>query len=107
MSGRKEVTKTVTSRPKPPAAGKGRPKGTPNKTTQALKDAILLAGNEVGEDGEGKGGLTGYLRTLARSEPKSFATLLGKVLPMQVTGANGGPMVFERIVREIVAAPKQ
>lgn len=34
-------------------AGRGRPKGSPNKTTAVLKDAILLAAESVGEDGAG------------------------------------------------------
>jgi hypothetical protein len=70
----------------------GRKKGTPNKTTQVLKDAILLAAEEVGQDGEGKGGLKGYLQMVAKSDVKAFSTLLGKVLPMQVTGEGGGPV---------------
>jgi hypothetical protein len=40
----------------------------------------------------GKGKLTGYCRFLAKTEPKAFAQLLGKVLPMQVTGDGGGPV---------------
>ncbi|CDP50695.1 Phage protein [Devosia sp. DBB001] len=76
-------------------AGPGRPKGSPNKTTAALKEAILLAAEQVGEDGKGKGELTGYLRFLAKGEPKAFAGLLGKVLPMQVTGEDGGAVIVE------------
>lgn len=74
--------------------GAGRPAGTPNKTTALLKDAILKAADEVGEDGAGKGKLTGYLKFLAKGEPKAFASLLGRVLPMQVTGEDGGPVSF-------------
>lgn len=77
---------------KPPAAGKGRVKGTPNKTTALLKDAIIKAAEAVGEDRKGKGGLIGYCKFLAAKEPKAFATLLGKVLPTQVTGEGGGPI---------------
>ncbi|MCW5678440.1 MAG: hypothetical protein KIT65_10900 [Xanthobacteraceae bacterium] len=72
--------------------GAGRKKGVPNKTTQALKDAILLAAEQRGEDGKGKNGLTGYLKFLANDEPKAFASLLGRVLPLQVTGENDGPL---------------
>lgn len=64
----------------------GRKKGTPNKTTATLKEAILKAAEEVGEDNEGQGGLTGYLRKVAKEDVKAFSSLLGKVLPMQVTG---------------------
>lgn len=85
-----ERTKEVqpVERRKPPAAGKGRPAGSKNKTTTALKEAILLAGEQVGEDGNGKGGLVGYLRKLATSQPKSFAVILGKTLPLDTRLAN-------------------
>lgn len=72
----------------------GRAKGTPNKTTALLKDAILkaaeLAGNKVDEDGNG--GLIAYLQVQAIQNPGPFMSLLGKVLPMQVTGADDGPI---------------
>ena len=67
---------------KPPNAGKGRKKGTPNRTTALLKDAILRAAEEAG----GKEGLTGYLKEQATKNSGPFMALLGKVLPMQVSG---------------------
>lgn len=70
----------------------GRPKGVPNKTTALLKEAIIQAAEAVGEDGKGKGKLKGYCKFLAVSEPKAFAGLLGRVLPMQVTGEGDGPI---------------
>lgn len=73
--------------------GKGRKKGTPNKTTAALKDAILLAAQETGEDGNGKDGLTGYLRHVAQSDVKAFSSLLGKVLPMTIAGDGEGIVI--------------
>lgn len=67
----------------------GRAKGTPNKTTALLKDAILKAAEKAG----GKGGLVAYLEKQAQAEnPAPFMALLGKVLPMQVTGEDGGPV---------------
>lgn len=69
--------------------GKGRPKGSPNKTTALLKDAILkaaeAAGNKVGSEG-----MVSYLTEQAQENPGPFMSLLGKVLPMQVTGDEGG-----------------
>jgi len=59
-------------------------KGVPNKTTRILKEAILLAAEQVGEDGKGHDGLTGYLRMLAVKEPRAFSNLLQRVLPLQV-----------------------
>jgi len=75
--------------------GKGRPKGTPNKTTALLKDAILKAATDVGENGDGKDGLVGYLRIQAQAQPAAFMSLLGKVLPMQVTGEGGGAITVQ------------
>lgn len=64
--------------------GPGRPKGMTNKTTTALKEAILLAAAEHGENDEGKDGLKGYLRKVAREDVKAFSGLLGRVLPLDV-----------------------
>lgn len=73
--------------------GKGRPKGSPNKTTAALKDMILQAlGN--------KGGIE-YLERQADENPVAFMTLVGKVLPLQVAGDPTAPLIHE-IRRSIV-----
>lgn len=64
----------------------GRKKGTPNKTTVALKDAIMGAFNKAG-------GMD-YLERVAHEDPRTFCTLLGKVLPQEVkaeVGHNGLP----------------
>ena len=84
----------VAARKPPPNAGKGRPKGTRNKATVALKEAILKAAEASGSDGKGKGGLTGYLTQLSKTEPKAFSSLLGRVLPLDVraSGPNGEPL---------------
>lgn len=70
----------------------GSRKGRPNKTTSVLKEAILQAAEAVGADGKGKEGIIGYLKTVARKDVKAFSALLGKVLPLQVTGEGGGPI---------------
>lgn len=64
--------------------GPGRPKGVPNKTTALLKDAILKAATEAGN-----GDMVAYLKLQAEKNPGPFMSLLGKVLPMQVTGVDG------------------
>jgi hypothetical protein len=57
----------------------GRQKGTPNKATTALRDAILAAADEAHPDGK-----VGYLKWLARNNSAAFAALLGKVLPKDI-----------------------
>jgi len=66
----------------------GRRKGSPNKTTALLKDAVLRAAEAAG----GENGIEGYLEIQAKINPGPFMALLGKVLPMQITGADGGQL---------------
>ena len=66
-------------------AGKGNPKtggrrrGSVNKTTALLKDAVLQAAEAAGD----KEGMVGYLTTQAKQNPTAFMSLLGRVLPLQ------------------------
>jgi len=90
----------------PGGPGPGRPKGSQNKTTALLKDAILKAAEAAGKNlkGEGDDGLQKYLQAQAIENPGPFLTLLGKVLPMQVQGDPDNPIVTE-IRRVIVSQP--
>jgi hypothetical protein len=63
----------------------GRQKGTPNKVTAELKTMILDAL-------DGAGGVE-YLEGLAQSHPPAFASLLGRVLPMTVSGDPDNPLL--------------
>jgi hypothetical protein len=65
----------------------GRPKGTPNKLTADVKAAIIEAFERAGG--------ASYLLKIAESDPRTFCALLGKVLPMQVTGEDGRPLIIE------------
>lgn len=60
--------------PKPPNSG--RKKGSQNQMTLAVKTAILKAFDKVGGED--------YLVTVAQEDPKTFCTLLGKVLPAEL-----------------------
>ena len=63
----------------------GRVAGVPNKVTTDLKEMILGALAAAG-------GLS-YLQAQAGSNPNAFLTLVGKVLPLQVTGKDGQDLV--------------
>lgn len=90
--------KVAASAKKPPRAGMGRPKGSLNKTTALLKDAILKAATEAGD-----GDMVEYLKRQAVLNPAPFMSLLGKVLPMQIAGDADNPIsVVARIERHIV-----
>ena len=63
--------------------GGGSRKGKPNRATADLKALILKALDMAGG--------ADYLLEQARKDNASpFMTLVGKVLPLQVTGADGG-----------------
>ena len=62
----------------------GRPKGVTNKDTALIRDMIAQALDDAGG--------VEYLSSVARSHPGPFLALVGKVMPVQVTGANGGPI---------------
>ena len=62
----------------------GRTKGTPNRMTAAVKDMIVQALDEAGG--------VEYLVKQAHVNPKAFLSLVGRVLPLQVTGEGGGPV---------------
>ena len=89
----------------------GRKKGTPNKVPSLLKDAILKATEYAGEEfikkskeeADEKGvdynpeePMVEYLKAQAVENPNAFMTILGKVLPMQITGADGAPIRVEQ-----------
>lgn len=79
-------------------AGKGRPKGSVNKITASVKDAILRAAEAQ------PGGMVGYLTAQASENPVAFMSLLGRVLPMDVTNSDSSLRPVEII---LVAASDQ
>lgn len=85
--GETSATSKVDKSRKPRAKTGGRRKGTPNKATAAVKDMILSALDQAGG--------VDYLVQQSEENPTAFMTLVGKVLPLQVTGEGGGPVTLE------------
>lgn len=81
-------------------AGKGRPKGSPNKTTQIAKDAIAQAADKLG----GTTRLVEWAKEDAKNEAAFWTTIYPKLLPLQVTGEDGGPVLHE--IRRTICDPK-
>lgn len=83
-----------------PGPGPGRPKGSVNKTTALLKDAILKAATDAGN-----GDMAAYLQQQAVENPGPFMALLGKVLPMQVTGEDGDAIKVVHKIERVIVSP--
>lgn len=83
-------------------AGKGKPKtggrakGTPNKVNAQLKEMILEALDQAHE-----GGSVEYLKLQAQTNPNAFLSLVGKVLPMTISGDKDNPL--EAVVKFTLA----
>lgn len=63
----------------------GRKKGTPNKVTVAVKEMVIAALDKAG-------GID-YLVTQASSNPNAFLSLVGRVIPTQLTGDPTAPIM--------------
>ena len=77
----------MAGRPKGTPKTGGRKRGTPNKFSGELKEMVLNAlASAGGQD---------YLVQQAKTNPTAFLTLVGKVLPLQVTSPAGGGLRLE------------
>jgi hypothetical protein len=81
--------------------GPPRKLGAVNRITRELKEAIFAACKKHGSDGEGSDGLLGYMFMLARDEPKTMGALLGRLLPMEMSGSFERHVVPSRAVLEL------
>lgn len=64
--------------------GAGRPKGSLDKGNALIREMIAGALDKLGGEE--------YLVEVARSHPAAFCALIGKTMPLQVTGEGGAPI---------------
>ena len=75
--------------------GPGRPKGAQNKITVDIKAMVLAALDKAGGEK--------YLLQQAMNNPNAFLTLVGKILPTQITGDKDNPIeLVHTITRRIL-----
>src|SRR6478752_3227693 len=65
----------------------GREKGTPNKLTTDVRAMILATLDRAGGED--------YLLEQATANPKAFMSLLARIIPAQITGADGKDLIPE------------
>src|SRR4051812_29449234 len=75
-----------------PGASKtgGRQAGTPNKPGSDVREMVRTALEQAGG--------ADYLLAQATENPKAFMSLVGRLIPAQVTGKNDAPLLSEREV---------
>lgn len=78
-------------------AGPGRPKGSQNKLTKTVKQAVLDAFEELGG--------ADWLVSVGRKDPKTFSQLLAKCIPAEVTGKDGKDLIPEQ--KSVLVVPAQ
>ena len=78
-------------------AGKGRPKGSVNKTTASVKQALV-------EAFQNRGGVPALVRW-ANANETEFYKLWGRLVPHEVTGAGGGPLGIKVVFEDIKPDP--
>ena len=96
----KQSKKTKTTKGRGgPRPNSGRKKGSPNKITRDVKEAILSAFSEVGG--------ADYLVKLAKEDQRTFCALLGKILPTTVGGDPNNPIELQiKRIELVVVDPK-
>ena len=78
--------------------GAGRKPGVPNKVSADLKTAL--------RDSFGLVGGVKYLTELAKNDPRTYCTLLGKLVPTTLASDADNPLIPERIEVKIVGAKR-
>ena len=80
------------------AGNPGKPKGTPNKTTRAAKEAIAFAAEGLG----GAERMVAWAQEDPKNEAAFWTSIYPKLLPLTVAGDSDSPLLFGMIERRIV-----
>ncbi len=81
-------------------AGKGRPKGVPNRTTVTVKAVIEAAADAIG----GAERMAAWVRENPDNERLFWSVIYPKLLPLQLTGEGGGPIAVVGVIEEAADA---
>jgi hypothetical protein len=71
----------------PPPVRPGRLKGSKNRFTKSIKEAMRAAAERIGLDGKGKDELVGFYERVGRKDMTVLATLLARAMPLEVDAA--------------------
>lgn len=71
----------------------GRKKGTPNKISLTVKQAVIETFSNLG-------GIE-HMTAWARKQPTEFYRLAGRLIPTEITGQGGGPVLVTSDPQEI------
>jgi hypothetical protein len=78
----------------------GRPPGSPNRTTTIAKEAIALVADNLG----GAARMTKWVQEDPANERIFWGQIYPKMLPLQVSGENGGAIVQR--IESVIVDPK-
>lgn len=97
MPANEKVSSSVASRRTAGLNRSGRPKGVPNKTTRAAKEAIAETFDNLG----GVKGLTDWAGSNDDNKRVFYSAIWPKIIPLQLGGDPDNPIVTE-IVQRVV-----
>lgn len=75
-------------------AGPGRPPGLPNKLTRAFREAVQAVYGKIGGDEA--------FAKWARDNPGEFYKIAARMIPTEVTGAEGAPLAVTPVINVTV-----
>lgn len=76
----------------------GRPKGSTNHQSKIIKEMLFEALDRAGG--------AEYLYNQSQTNPTAFMTMLGKVMPTQISGDDENPLTIIQRIERVVLDPK-